>query len=184
MPGWVAVRQKQLTLPSSPYIHIVVVRIVLYPINSCLVDRRACPVQFSSLCVAGHCRRLAFFLFLFSCSFDISQPLLSSSIYNPPQTLTHESSSTIAYYYIFSCGVLSFSYRPHITEGETRLGFTPAKTRGTTGSHHTCQRAPFNLVLYYIACCAYLFCLFFSSSPLPFLRGVGGGGGRQFLQMI
>jgi hypothetical protein len=127
--------------------------------------------------VTGHCRRLAFFLFLFSCSFDISQPLLSSSIYNPPQTLTHESSSTIAYTAIFFEGfffpfLTAFVVRPHITEGETRLGFTPAKTRGTTGSHHTCQRAPFNLVLYYIACCAYLFCLF-SSSPPPFFEGGG-----------
>jgi hypothetical protein len=171
VPGWVAVRQKQLTLPSSPYIHIVVVRIVLYPINSCLVDRRACPVQFSSLCVAGHCRRLAFFLFLFSCSFDISQPLLSSSIYNPPQTLTHESSSTIAYTLLyFLRGVLCFSYRlrrppPHHGGGDKIRFHARQNPRYNREPPHM-SAGPFQscLILYRVLC-LFVLSFFFFTSP-------------------
>ncbi len=70
----------------SLYSYVLPSSSVLYYTQSTAVQQNGarvrCSFLLSLLCVTGHCRRLDFCLFLFSCSFDISQPLLSSSIYN------------------------------------------------------------------------------------------------------
>ncbi len=131
-----------------------------------------------------------FFLFFFSCSFDISQPLLSSSIYNPPQTLTHKSSSTIAYTTIFfRGGFVLFLYRlrrppPHHGGGDKiRFHARQPEVRPGATTHVSGwlwpQLSSLSIILYRVLCVFVLSFFFFFTSPL-----FCGGGGRQFLQMI